>query len=81
MRVDLDEDGDYEYAFVTLYDGRFTSARYFYRNNDVWAARNLVLEPYDATTDLGEIFRAAKIGTAEPRLWDLKVGELLLQVR
>ena len=79
IRIDLDEDGDFEYVLLSQHrdNDNLVEAELFFREGDAWKNRALVTSratPDDV--DVTASLREGEIKRAEPQFKDLKLGEL-----
>jgi len=79
IRIDLDEDGDFEYVLLSQNRNNddLVEAELFFREGEAWSNRALVTSratPDDV--DVTAALREGEIRKAEPQFKDLKLGEL-----
>ena len=79
IRIDMDGDGEAEYAMLNAEAGRdYTWGTLFRQAGEEWVRFSLDASG-EAESDVEATLRHGVIGTAEPALPDLRVGELVFR--
>ena len=81
LKVDLDEDGQAEYALLRVLDGRFILGSLVYRSGDAWQQASLQADwRGTAQPDLLAALTTGGIRLVSPRFNDLEVGGVRFQL-
>ena len=81
IRIDMDADGEPEYVWLTgagAHDAGYAWGTLYRHGADEWIRYSLNASAR-ADFDVGEALRSGAIGTAEPALPDLQVGQLVFR--
>ena len=81
VRVDLDDDGQWEYAFLVHHNGGYLTGVLYAAEKSGWATHSLHLLSGQWGEDMLSTVHAGEIGTTAPRFKNLVIGDLVLDVR
>ncbi len=85
VRVDLNDDGDFEYVLLAKYNyhndhNEFVDAVLIFRNEGTWSTMSLFAsQDIPKGADLNDMLRDGEITVAPPRFNNLKLGDILFR--
>jgi hypothetical protein len=78
VRIDLNDDGQDEYALIQMHESLVWNAQYFFRSPQGWEIRRLALSGQPRPgPDVAEMLRSGNIELRESDFKDLQIGDLV----